>query len=71
MPDIVRILQTFEIIASEVSEYHPDACPVVTVQDDFFILSDCFHIIKTCFCVVIADWAEVSLLSFFVRHPAH
>ena len=43
MPDILHIFQTLKIPAREVSENHLYACSVIAVQDDFSVLSDCFH----------------------------
>ncbi|EEZ20008.1 hypothetical protein HMPREF0105_3713 [Bacteroides sp. 3_1_33FAA] len=34
---------TLKIPAREVFENHPYACPLIAVQDDFSVLSDCFH----------------------------
>ena len=41
--NIVRILLTLKILARKVSENHLYAYAVVAVQDDFSVLSDCFH----------------------------
>ena len=43
MPDVLHIFLTLKISAREVSENHLYACSVIAVQDDFSILSDCFH----------------------------
>ena len=43
MPDILHIFLTLKISAREVSENHLYACFVIAVQDDFSVLSDCFH----------------------------
>lgn len=41
--NIVRILLTLKILSRKVSENHLYAYAVVAVQDDFSVLSDCFH----------------------------
>ena len=41
--DIVRILLTLKIPSRKVFENHLYACAIVAVQDDFSVLSDCFH----------------------------
>lgn len=41
--NIVRILLTLKIPSRKVSENHLYAYAVVAVQDDFSVLSDCFH----------------------------
>jgi hypothetical protein len=43
MPDIFHIFLILKISAREVSENHLYAYSVIAVQDDFFVLSDCFH----------------------------
>ena len=43
MPDILRILLILNIPAHQVFENHLNACSIITLQDDFSILSDCFH----------------------------
>lgn len=43
IPNIVRILLTLKIPSRKVSENHLYAYAVVAVQDDFSVLSDCFH----------------------------
>lgn len=43
MPDVLHIFLTLKISAREVSENHLYARSVIAVQDDFSILSDCFH----------------------------
>ena len=43
MPDVLHIFLTLKISAREVSEHHLYARSVIAVQDDFSILSDCFH----------------------------
>ncbi len=40
---ILYIFLTLKISAREVSENHLYAYSVIAVQDDFFVLSDCFH----------------------------
>jgi len=45
-PDIVGIFLSFEIPARKVVENHLDAYAVIAVQNDFPVLSDCFHKIK-------------------------
>ncbi len=41
--DIVCILLTLKIFSRKVFENHLYAYAVVAVQDDFSVLSDCFH----------------------------
>ena len=41
MPDILHIFLTLKILSREVFENHLYACSVITVQDDFSVLSDC------------------------------
>jgi hypothetical protein len=43
MLDILHIFLTLKITAREVSENHFHAYSVITIQDDFSVLSDCFH----------------------------
>ena len=43
MPDVLHIFLTLKILSREVFENHLHACSVITVQDDFSVLSDCFH----------------------------
>lgn len=43
MPDILHIFLTLKISACEVSENHLYTYSVITLQDDFTVLSDCFH----------------------------
>ena len=43
IPDILQIFLTLKILSREVSENHLYAYSVIAVQDDFFVLSDCFH----------------------------
>lgn len=43
MPDVLHILLTLKILSCKVSENHLHACSVITMQDDFSVLSDCFH----------------------------
>lgn len=43
MTDILRILPTLKIFSRQVFENHLHACSVIAVQDDFSVLSDCFH----------------------------
>ena len=43
MPDILHIFLTLKITARVVSENHLHAYSVITIQDDFSVLSDCFH----------------------------
>ena len=41
VPDILHIFLTLKIPPREVLKNHPYACPVIAVQDDFSVLSDC------------------------------
>ena len=41
--NIVRILLTLKILSNKVPENHLYAYTVVALQDDFSVLSDCFH----------------------------
>ena len=43
VPDILCIFLTLKILPREVFENHLYAYAVVAVQDDFSVLSDCFH----------------------------
>ena len=43
VPDILRIFLTLKIPARKVFENHLYANSVIAVQDDFSVLSDCFH----------------------------
>ena len=43
MPDILHIFLTLKIPARKVFENHLYAYSVIAVQDDFSVLSDCFH----------------------------
>ena len=43
MTDIIRILLTLKILSRKVFENHLYAYAIVAVQDDFSVLSDCFH----------------------------
>lgn len=41
--DIIHIFLTLKILSRKVFENHLYAYAVVAVQDDFSVLSDCFH----------------------------
>jgi hypothetical protein len=43
VPDILHIFLTLKIPARKVLENHLYANSVIAVQDDFSVLSDCFH----------------------------